>query len=67
METKIGPKILDVVPLEFKKLTNADAFKKGINEWKPKKCQCRLCKNNVWNIGFIAVASWAFLTLSCCS
>lgn len=49
MEAKIGPKILDVVPLEFKKLTNADAFKKGINEWKPKKCQFRL--------GFIAVAS----------
>ena len=40
----LGPKIWDTVPLELKELLSVVAFKKGIKEWKPKNCPCRLCK-----------------------
>ena len=50
-------KILDIVPLELKELTNVVAFKKGIEEWKPKNCPCTLCKKYVSNLGFITVTS----------
>ena len=33
----LGPKILDIEPLELKTLTSVAAFKKSIKEWKPKK------------------------------
>ena len=53
----LGPKILDIVPLELKELTSVVAFKKGIEEWKPKNCPCALCKKYVSNLGFITVTS----------
>ena len=49
----LGPKIWDIVPLELKKLTSLNAFKKGIKKWQPKSCSCRLCKQCVSNLGFI--------------
>ena len=58
----LGRKIWDILPLELKELTSAVAFKKGIEEWKPKNCQCRLCKNYGFNLRFITVTSLAFLT-----
>ena len=54
---KFGPKIWDIVPLELKELLSVVAFKKGIKEWKPKNCPCRLCKKYVPNLGFITVTS----------
>ena len=53
----LGPKIWDIVPLELTELTCVAAFKKGIKEWKPKNCSCRLCKKYVSNLGFITVTS----------
>ena len=54
----LGPKIWDIVPFELKELTSVvAAFKKGINEWKPKNCPCRLYKKYVSNLGFITVTS----------
>ena len=53
----LGPKIWDIVPLELKELTSVVAFKKGIKEWKPKKCSCRLCRKYVSNLGFLTVTS----------
>ena len=53
----LGPKIWNIVPLELKELTSVAAFKKGIKEWKPKNCPCRLCKKYVSNLGFITVTS----------
>ena len=40
----LGPKIWEIVPLELKELTSVVALKKGIKEWKPEECPCRLCK-----------------------
>ena len=55
----LGPEIWDIAPLELKKLTSVVAFKKGIKEWKPKNCPCRLCKKYVFItvLGFITVTS----------
>ena len=53
--SQLGPKLWDIVPLELKELTSAAAFKKGIQEWKPKNCPCRLCKKCVPNLVFITV------------
>ena len=53
----LGPETWDIVPLELKELTSCVAFKKGIKEWKPKNCQCRLCKKYVSDLGSITVIS----------
>ena len=54
----LGPKIWDIVPFKLKELTSVVvAFKKGIKEWKPKNCPCRLYKKYVSNLGFITVTS----------
>ena len=53
----LGPKIWDIVPLELKQLTNLNAFKKGIKNWQPKNCPCRLCKQYILNLGFISNTS----------
>ena len=47
----LGPKIWDIVPLELKELTRVVALKRGIKEWKPKNCPCKLCKKYVPNLG----------------
>ena len=59
--SQLGPKTWEIVPLELKELTSAVAFKKGIKEWMPENCSCRLCKKYVLNLGFLTVTSWAFL------
>ena len=43
--------------IELKELTSVAAFKKGIKEWKPKNCPCRLCKKHVSNLEFISECS----------
>ena len=53
----LGTKIWDIVPLELKQLTSVVAFKKAVEEWKPKNCPCRLCKKYLSNLGFITVTS----------
>ena len=50
----LGPKIWDIASLELKELTSLNAFKKGIKNWQPKNCPCRLCKQYVLNLGFIS-------------
>ena len=56
----LGPKIWDVLPLEMKELTSVDAFKKDIKDGKLKNCPCKLCKQCILNLAFIAVNLWAF-------
>ena len=50
----LGPKILDIVPLELKELTSLNIFKKCIKRWQPKNCPCRLRKQYVSNLGLIS-------------
>ena len=43
----LSPKIWNIVPLGLKEVTSVVAFKKGMKEWKPKNCPCRLCKSGL--------------------
>ena len=36
----LGPKIWEIIPLNFKKLQKLSEFKKAIRLWKPEKCPC---------------------------
>ena len=57
----LDPKIWNIVPLELKELTSLVAFKKGIKEWKPKNCPCRLRKKYISNLGFISLFNTSFI------
>ena len=39
----LGPKIWDLVPLDFKQLESLEVFKLKIKKWIPFECPCRLC------------------------
>ena len=51
--SKLGPKIWDIVPKEFKSLTSLNSFKKSLRKWTPNDCPCRLCKRYLDGIGFL--------------
>ena len=56
----LGPQIWDVAPLKLEESTSFDVIKKCIKVWKPKNCPCRLYKQYVSNLRFIAVILWTF-------
>ena len=41
---QLGPKIWWQVPNEIKESASIAAFKNKLKNWKPKLCQCELCK-----------------------
>ena len=49
----LGPKIWDLVPLEFKQLENLEAFKLKIKKWIPFECPCRLCRTYRQQVAFV--------------
>ena len=49
----LGLKIWNMVPEEMKQKSFLFAFKREIKQWLPNNCPCRICKNNLPNIGFI--------------
>ena len=53
-----------MVPLEMKKLTTINVFKRRVKEWKPENCPCRLRKPYTHSICFDNVywANVSFLT-----
>ena len=51
--SSLGPKILDILLTELKRIVSPTLFKKKIREWAPKNCPCRLYKTYVQNIGFL--------------
>ena len=53
----LGSKIWGIVPSELKELTSVSAFKKSIEDYRPKNRPCRLCKKYGSTVGFITVTS----------
>ena len=49
----LGPKIWDLVLLEFKKAKRLDSFKLKIKKWVPFEYTCRLCKIYMQQVGFL--------------
>ena len=49
----LAPKIWELVPNEMKNLESLTAFKTAIKKWKTRNCPCRLCKNDIPQVGFM--------------
>ena len=49
----LGPKIWDIVPVEFRRKNSLNSFKEPIKMWVPTNSPCRLCKVYLNGIGFI--------------
>ena len=49
----LGPKIWDLVPLEFKQLESLKVFKLKIKKWIPFECPCKLCRTYIQQVGFL--------------
>jgi len=52
----LGPKIWDLVPVEFKSFS-LSRFTKKVRKWKPNRCPCRLCEIYIKDLGFVKVSS----------
>ena len=48
-----GPKIWNIIPNDIKKANNLLDFKSKIKSWVPKNCPCTICRDYVFNVGFI--------------
>ena len=49
-----GPKVWELLPINIKESKSLEEFKYKIKKWKPTDCTCRLCKEFIRNLGFIA-------------
>ena len=49
----LGAKIWSLVPQEIRQSVSLGDFKSKIKKWIPSNCLCRLCKNRIYQVGFI--------------
>ena len=51
-----GPTVWDaMLPQRFKTISDLETFKEQIKSWVPENCVCRLCKNYIQYLGFVAL------------
>ena len=51
-----GPIVWDaMLPQRFKTISDLETFKEQIKSWVPENCVCRLCKNYIQYLGFVAL------------
>ena len=48
-----GPKIWNIIPDDIKNASNVLDFKRRIKCWVPDECPCTICREYVFNVGFI--------------
>ena len=48
-----GIKTWDLIPEEIKASESLHIFKQRIKKWRPQGCTCRLCKEYVFNLGYL--------------
>ena len=56
-----GPKTWNIVPENIKQSKSLSEFKAKIQNWKPKDCDCRLCKSYVKGVGYGVFRNDAFV------
>ena len=49
----LAPKIWELIPENFKTLESVASFKTAIKKWKPDNCLCRLCREYIYQVGFV--------------
>ena len=47
LQSFLGPKIWEMLPLDLKNSDSLDSFQSGIKNWGPQECHCRLCKRHI--------------------
>ena len=48
-----GIKTWDLIPENIRESESLAVFKEKIKEWKPQGCTCRLCKEYIFNLGYL--------------
>ena len=48
-----GIKTWDLIPDDIKSSKSLQIFKQKIREWRPEGCTCRLCKEYIFNLGYL--------------
>ena len=48
-----GIKTWDLIPDDIKSSKSLPIFKQKIKEWRPEGCTCRLCKEYIFNLGYL--------------
>ena len=48
-----GPLIWESVPIDIKNSPTLAIFKQKIKQWTPSECQCGICKNYLFQLGFV--------------
>ena len=48
-----GPRTWALVPESIRNATSLSEFKTKIKTWEPQRCECRLCRKYIQNLGFI--------------
>ena len=51
--SSLAPKIWELIPTSIKNTQSLDVFKSNIKLWTTDKCQSRLCRKYISNLGFI--------------
>ena len=51
--TFVAPKIWSSIPRNYKECSSVNEFKAKIKSWYPENCPCKLCKNYIYQIGYI--------------
>ena len=49
----VAPKIWSCIPRSYKECSSVNEFKAKIKSWYPENCPCKLCKNYIYQIGYI--------------
>ena len=49
----VAPKIWSSIPRSYKECISVIEFKTKIKSWYPENCPCKLCKNYIYQIGYI--------------
>ena len=49
----LGRKAWNMLSLEYKKTEPLLEFKTKIKGWNPNRCPCRICKNYIFNVGYV--------------
>ena len=52
-----GPRIWELVPNSLKETDTFSNFKKGIKQWLPIQCPCRLCQSYIQGLGYCNITS----------
>ena len=58
-----GSVIWNSIPAELMGINSFQVFKSEIKAWRPANCSCGLCKNYIWNLGFVNIVSWLVICI----